>query len=115
MRCSEGTQRQRINRRAVPRLANPRSSKWVCLNPTETRQPADVRRSVARNDQDREAWFRVAQGWLSLLKKTPTRTAQDAFDQLAADKGGRQDESKSSHQGRLSWLPLGLDPDADQA
>jgi len=50
----------------------------------------------ARNDLDREAWLRVAQGWLSLLTK-PARTAEEAFDQSATVKGTGQDESKSSH------------------
>jgi hypothetical protein len=63
------------------------------------RNAADAQREAdrARNDLDRAAWLRVAQGWLSLLTTHLERPAQEAFDQSAADKGTRQDESKSSH------------------
>jgi hypothetical protein len=50
----------------------------------------------SRNELDRASWLRVAQGWLSLLKR-PARTAQEAFDDLATDKSTGQGESKSSH------------------
>jgi hypothetical protein len=45
---------------------------------------------------DREAWLRITQGWLSLLKK-PAQTAQESFDRSVADKGTGQDDSKSSN------------------
>jgi hypothetical protein len=62
------------------------------------RNAADARKEAdwARNELDREAWLRVAQGWLSLLSK-PARTAQEWFDQSAAYKGARQDKSESSY------------------
>jgi hypothetical protein len=46
------------------------------------RNAADAQKEAdrARNAIDREAWLRVAQGWLSLLVK-PARTAQESFDQ----------------------------------
>ena len=58
----------------------------------EAQQQAD--RSIS--ELDREAWLRVAQGWLGLLTKPP-QTAQESFDQQVADKGTGQDENKSSN------------------
>ena len=62
------------------------------------RHAADAQKEAdrARNELDRASWLRVAEGWLSLLKPKP-QAAEEAFDQLSADKGTRQDESKSSH------------------
>jgi hypothetical protein len=62
------------------------------------RHAADAQKEAdgARNDLDRASWLRIAEGWLSLLKPKP-RVAEEAFDQLTADKGTGQDESKSSH------------------
>ena len=48
----------------------------------------------ARNEMDRAAWLRLAQGWLSLLSKRP-QTDQETFDQQVAEKGTGQEQSKS--------------------
>jgi hypothetical protein len=50
----------------------------------------------AKNDLDRAAWLRVAQGWLSLLHKRPQST-EEAFDAQSKAKGTGQDDSKSSN------------------
>jgi hypothetical protein len=50
----------------------------------------------ARNDLDRAAWLRIAEGWLSLLKPK-ARTAEEAFDQLSTDRAPGQDKSELSH------------------
>jgi hypothetical protein len=62
------------------------------------RQAADAERQArsARNDLDRASWLRIAQGWLSLLRKRP-QSAEETFNQQVADKGTGQDDSKSSH------------------
>ena len=33
----------------------------------------------AKNDADREAWLRIAQGWMSLLRK-PRQSDEEAFE-----------------------------------
>ena len=59
---------------------------------------ADAQRQADRtsSEMDREAWLRVAQGWLSLSTKPP-QTAQESFNQEVADKGTGQDETKRSN------------------
>jgi hypothetical protein len=59
-------------------------------NAAEAQRQADRTASLV----DREAWLRVAQGWLSLLKKPP-QTLEETFDEALADKGTRQDDTKS--------------------
>ena len=59
-------------------------------NAAEAQRQADRTVSLV----DREAWLRVAQGWLSLLKKPP-QTLEETFDEALADKGTRQDDTKS--------------------
>ena len=59
-------------------------------NAAEAQRQADRAASLV----DREAWLRVAQGWLSLLKKPP-QTLEETFDEALADKGTRQDDTKS--------------------
>jgi hypothetical protein len=50
----------------------------------------------ARSDYDREAWLRIAQGWMSLLKRRPV-TDEDAFEaRSSATKTGDTD-SDTSH------------------
>ena len=53
-------------------------------NAAEAQRQADRTASLV----DREAWLRVAQGWLSLLKKPP-QTLEETFDEALADKGTR--------------------------
>ena len=59
-------------------------------NAAEAQRQADRTVSLV----DREAWLRMAQGWLSLLKKPP-QTLEETFDEALADKGTRQDDTKS--------------------
>jgi hypothetical protein len=45
---------------------------------------------------DKEAWLKVAQGWLALIGK-PRATAEQRFDAKAKARGTGQDDSESSH------------------
>jgi hypothetical protein len=45
---------------------------------------------------DKGAWLRIAQGWLSLIRKRQP-TEQEQFGDRAKARGTGQDESKSSH------------------
>jgi hypothetical protein len=48
----------------------------------EYRQKADEAQQQSRrakNDLDRAAWLRLAEGWLGLLRKRP-QSAEEAFD-----------------------------------
>ena len=57
---------------------------------------AEKQASSARNDADREAWLRIAQGWMILIRRR-SQTADDFFDaQDKADRRGQED-SKSSN------------------
>jgi hypothetical protein len=63
------------------------------------RQANDAQKQAdrARNDMDRESWLRVAQGWLSLIRK-PTPTAQEMFDaESAARRTDCKNDSETSH------------------
>ena len=57
------------------------------------RQADDAQRMADRaiSDENRAAWLRVAQGWLSLIKGPP-RTAEQVFD----------DETRERRTGRSS-------------
>ena len=61
-------------------------------------QAADAERQAksAANDLDRAAWLRVAQGWLSLLRKRP-QSDEEAFDAQTKAKGTGQDDSESTN------------------
>jgi hypothetical protein len=61
-------------------------------NAAEAQRCADK----AKRDEDRAAWLRVAQGWLSLL---PGRrlTAQERFDDEVTRRGTHQEDSKERH------------------
>ena len=61
-------------------------------NAAEAQRQADRAASLV----DREAWLRVAQGWLSLLKKPP-QTLEETFDEVLADKGTGQEDTKSQN------------------
>ena len=50
----------------------------------------------AKFDSDREAWLRIAQGWLSLLRKRP-QSAEEVFDAQSKAKATGQDDSGSSN------------------
>jgi hypothetical protein len=61
-------------------------------NADEAQRQAD--RTVS--DADRASWLRVAQGWWILLKKPP-RTLEETFDEVLADRGTGQDDTKSQN------------------
>ena len=62
------------------------------------RQAADAEKQArsAKFDSDRESWLRIAQGWLSLIRKRPLGD-EEAFDQKTTIKGTGQDDSDSVH------------------
>jgi len=45
---------------------------------------------------DKESWLRVAQGWLSLIRKRP-QTAGENFNEELEKRGTNQTDSGSSH------------------
>jgi hypothetical protein len=45
---------------------------------------AEERARAATLDSDRESWLRIAQGWMSLLRKRPQSDAEAFNDQSAA-------------------------------
>ena len=51
----------------------------------------------AHSEVDRESWLRVAQGWLSLIRKPPRSTAQQAFDAETATRRTDDSDSDTSH------------------
>jgi hypothetical protein len=62
------------------------------------RQAAEAEKQArsAKFDSDREAWLRIAQGWLSLLRKRP-QSDEEAFNARSKAKGTGQDDSESSN------------------
>jgi hypothetical protein len=50
----------------------------------------------AKSDADREAWVRVAQGWLLLIKNRPP-SEEEAFEERLAAEGTGQQRSNESH------------------
>jgi hypothetical protein len=62
------------------------------------RQAADAEKQAksAKFDTDREAWLRIAQGWMSLLRKRP-QSAEEAFDAQSNAKGTGQQDSEASN------------------
>ena len=50
----------------------------------------------AKSENDRAAWLRVAQGWLSLIRPRP-RTASEKFEAEVQAQGTHQDDSIESH------------------
>jgi hypothetical protein len=57
---------------------------------------AEKQARSAKSDMDREAWLRIAQGWMSLLRKRP-QSDEEAFDAQTKAKGTGQDDSQSSN------------------
>jgi hypothetical protein len=57
---------------------------------------AEKQARSARSDPNREAWLRIAQGWISLLRRRP-QSDEEAFDAQSAAKGTAQNDSESSH------------------
>jgi hypothetical protein len=62
------------------------------------RNAADAQRQADRaiSEVDRASLLRVAQGWFSLLKKPP-QTLEETFDEVLADKGTGQEDTKSQN------------------
>ncbi|WP_377831161.1 hypothetical protein ACFKHW_38585 (plasmid) [Bradyrhizobium lupini] len=61
------------------------------------RQAADAQKEAdrARYDEDRASWLRVAQGWLSLIRKR--RPEEDAFEARSNAEGTGQPDSDASN------------------
>jgi hypothetical protein len=57
---------------------------------------AEKQARAAKRDSDREAWLRIAQGWLSMLRKRP-QSAEETFNDQSAAQGTGQKDSESSH------------------
>jgi len=57
---------------------------------------AESQARSAKFDTDREAWLRIAQGWLSMISKRP-QSDEEAFDTQAKAKGTGQDNSEASN------------------
>jgi hypothetical protein len=62
------------------------------------RQAADAEKQamLAKFDTDREAWLRIAQGWMSLLRKRP-QSAEETFDAQTNAQGTGQQDSEASN------------------
>jgi hypothetical protein len=63
------------------------------------RQAAEAEKQsrFARNDDDRASWLRIAQGWLSMIRK-PAGSAQEAFDaETMAKRTDDKKDSRTSH------------------
>jgi hypothetical protein len=50
----------------------------------------------SRNADDKAAWLRIAQGWMSMIRK-PRQTALEKFDENTKKKGTGQEDSNGSH------------------
>ena len=57
---------------------------------------AEKQARSARSDMDGESWLRIAQGWMSLLRKRP-QSDEEAFNAQTTVKGTGQEDSESSH------------------
>lgn len=57
---------------------------------------AEKHASTAKLDLERESWLRIAQGWMSLIRKRP-QTAEESFDAQTKAEGTGQEYSKSSN------------------
>ena len=57
---------------------------------------AEKQARSAKFDTDRESWLRIAQGWMSLLRRRP-QSDEETFNAQNAAQGTGQEESKSSN------------------
>ena len=57
---------------------------------------AQARADQTKLASDKEAWLRIAQGWLSLIP-LPGRTATEKFDDQNKAEGTGQEDSTKSH------------------
>jgi hypothetical protein len=62
------------------------------------RQAAEAEKQAraAGSELDREQWLRIAQGWMSMLRKRP-QSVEEVFDAQSKTDGTGQDDSESSH------------------
>jgi hypothetical protein len=62
------------------------------------RQASDAEKQAlsAPTDYDREAWLRIAQGWMSLLKRRPL-TDEDAFEARSSAIKTSDNDSDTTH------------------
>jgi hypothetical protein len=56
---------------------------------------AEQKSRAAKNDSEREAWLRIAQGWLGLIRKRPRHENAEAFE-VQSDANRTHDESTTS-------------------
>jgi hypothetical protein len=63
------------------------------------RQAADaqIQASKARSDYDREAWLRIAQSWMGLLRRRPQSDEADAFEERSDATKTTDKDSDTSH------------------
>jgi hypothetical protein len=57
---------------------------------------AEKQAGAAGNELDREQWLRIAQAWMSMLRKR-SQSGETAFDAESQAKGTGQEDSESSH------------------
>ena len=62
------------------------------------KQAADAQKMADRagGETDKESWLRIAQGWLSLIRK-PKQSEQQDFDDQVTARGTKQQDSEGSH------------------
>ena len=56
---------------------------------------AEEQARTAKRDSEREAWLRIAQGWMSLIRKRPQSDAE-AFNDQGDTQGTRQKDSNEA-------------------
>ena len=63
------------------------------------KQAADAQAMAdkAFSDENRESWLRIAQSWLSLIKKPKWASSEETFEQEVKATDGGQERSKESH------------------
>jgi hypothetical protein len=59
-------------------------------------QLAERQARTAKLDTEREAWLRIAQGWMSMVRKPP-QTATESFDAQIKAEGTGQEDSEASN------------------
>jgi hypothetical protein len=57
---------------------------------------AEMHARIAKVDSEREAWLRIAQGWMSMVRKPP-QTATESFDAQSKAEGTGQEDSEASN------------------
>jgi hypothetical protein len=59
-------------------------------------QNAEKQAHSAKLHTEREAWLRIAQGWMSMVRKRP-QTATESFDAQSKAVGTGQEDSEASN------------------